>query len=172
MLASRSGRSDERPTSQPRSASAFDDRDDLRVVADRGADEAHPPGVARDRLEHTLGRDDAHAAVGGAPHHAVGAAARAPALGLDEEHVGELGVRRADRRVRGQHRVVLRADRREVRVAGRDEDVRDLPRGASSCASRVPGALDRAHRVDDARVGLADDDGVDDRRRAASGWRR
>ena len=73
-------------------AARVDDRaQDLgqpRVVGDRGADQPHAARVVRDQRHDLLGRDQPHAAVGRAAHHAVGAAAVAAALRLDQEHVG------------------------------------------------------------------------------------
>ena len=54
------------------------DLDDLRVIADRGADEADALRVLRDELEDPLHRRDAHAAVRRAAHHAVGAPREQP----------------------------------------------------------------------------------------------
>jgi hypothetical protein len=109
---------------------------DARVIADGRADEPDTLGVLGDEREDLLHRREAHAAVGRAAHHAVRALARAAALGLDEEHVAEHGVRRADGRPRGDHLVRHLRDGREDRAVVRGhEDVRDRrerfePRGA------------------------------------------
>ena len=92
-----------------------------RVVGHRGAHQAHPAHVGGDERRHLRRGDQAHAAVGRATHHAVGAAAVAAALGLDEEHVRELGVRRADLRVGGEQGIVGGGHRgRSLAVHGRD----------------------------------------------------
>ena len=73
-----------------------DQLDHLGMVGDRGADEADPLGGGGNDFEDALGRDGAHAPVGRSPHHAVGAAARAAPLGLDQKHRPQLGVRGHD----------------------------------------------------------------------------
>ena len=72
-------------------------------------------------------------------------------------------MRRADGGECGEDGVVLGADRRENVVHGGDEDVGDLRERVDLRLAR-PGGLHRAHRLDDARLGLADEDGVDHRR--------
>ena len=86
--------------------------------------------------------DDAHAAVGRAPHHAVRAAARAAARRLGHEHVGELGVRRRDHRARGQQRVV--GLRRPAARARRASAAGSSP--ARPASARRAGARDRSRR--------------------------
>jgi hypothetical protein len=82
------------------------------MIGDGGAHQSHPMRVFGDARQHALDRRQPHAAVGRPPHHAVGAAAMTPALGLDEEHVAQLGVWRADLGVRGQAQIVGGGDGR------------------------------------------------------------
>ena len=97
-----------------------------RVVGDRGADQSDAARVVRDQRLDLGGRDQPHAAVRRPPHHAVRAAAVAAALRLDQEHVGELGVRRPDLRIRGQVVVGGGGDRGQPRAVQR----RDVEPGA------------------------------------------
>ena len=102
-------------------AAALDERahqlDDARVVADGGADQADALGVRGDELKDAFGWNGAHAAVGGPAHHAVGAAARAAALRLDEEHRAQLGVGGQDLGAGGE--AIVRHPRYGAQLGGR-----------------------------------------------------
>ncbi len=82
------------------------------------------------------GATGAHAAVGRPPHHAVGAAARAAALRLDEEHRAQLGVRREDLRARRQPVVVGLGDRGQRSPSGPGRRSRACARARSQQRAR------------------------------------
>ena len=87
-------------------AAAVDQRGDqrleLRVIGDGGADQTDLTGVIGDEAERRRHREQPHASVGRDAHDTEAALARAAALGLDEEHVGELGVRGEDHGAGGE----------------------------------------------------------------------
>ena len=131
-----------------------------RVVRHRRADEPDPARLGRDQRLHPVGLDQPHAAVRRSAHDAVGAPAMTAALGLDQEHVRQLGVRRQDLGEGRQQRVVGRRDgRRALAVDGRDVE----PGPARQVREQGPARRRRANRVaqlDDRLFGLAQQDDV------------
>ena len=85
--------------------------------------------------EHPLRGRQAHASVGRPPHHAVGAAAVAAALGFDEEHVAQLGVRASGSANRRAGRHCRR--RRSRGRARRAPTARRIPAARASAVSRA-----------------------------------
>ena len=84
----------------------------------------------------------------------------AAALGLDEEHVGELGVRRPDLRVGGEQGVVGRGDRRRPLAVHR-RDVEPGPRRQCLEQRRARrGRPDRLRQLDDRLLGFTEQQDV------------
>ena len=142
----------------------------LRVVGDGGADQTDALGRGRNQRQRDLRIEQPHAARRRAPHHAERALPRAAALGLDQEHVGELGVGRRDRtasreqrpggsRGRGQGLEASRLDLAEDRA----RQSRDFgqPRLAGS-----PGPQ-QVDRLGEERFAVARDQHVDKRQQRA-----
>ena len=129
---------------------ALDDAGDelleLRVIGDRGPDQADLLGVLGDQRERQLEIEDAHAPGRRPAHHTEGAAARAAALRLDQEHVAELGIRSDDRRAGRQQR---------RRAVGHRRDVLEVPR-LDLAADGVGQLGDRLDRVAPAPTGGGD----------------
>ena len=95
-------------------AARVDDRaQDLRqarVIRDCRTYQSHAAGLLRNLGQDVRGLDLAHTTAGRPAHHAVGTRAATPARGLDEKHVGELGVGCDDLGKCGQAGVVNRKD--------------------------------------------------------------
>ena len=170
----RSARSDDRPTSRPESARAFTTSviSGWSVVAAPTRPTFFASSGINDRMPVLL--DDAHAVVRGTAHHAIRAAAVAAALGLDQEHVAELGVWRDDLREGGEGGGVRLVDgRQDVAVHARHEHVR-LTRQATHGAVLRIRAEDHVECCVHRLVGLAHDHRIDERgerQRIAEGQR-
>ena len=120
------------------------------MVGDGCPHQPHPLGRFRDEAQHLLRRDGAHPTVGGAAHDAVVAAPAAAALGLDEKHALELGMRREDLRARRKPAVVGPSNVEGVPAAAgypKARDSREVGQEWVTLGEGLEGLKQRVHQL-------------------------